>query len=233
MCRSSSDLAALLESRYFARGVLAGRGLAFEDNDLVEQVYAMAAEQSTYAFRELPKYQRRAASVMFRSIARGVTDETMSRVREQLLKDVRAAVQLPPEARERAVRRSLGRIGIAGADKHVVRTIVRTQTSIADSAAYWVVTRGNPDVWGYELVVHADERTRPAHWAMRGVRYPKEHIFWRRYFPPNGYNCRCRGRAIKFGDPRARVRAFEGTPEVDPGFRFNPGMLMFGVNSSS
>lgn len=36
-----------------------------------------------------------------------------------------------------------------------------------------------------------DGRTRPSHAALHGRIYPLEHPFWKTYWPPWGYNCRC------------------------------------------
>jgi SPP1 gp7 family putative phage head morphogenesis protein len=36
-----------------------------------------------------------------------------------------------------------------------------------------------------------DGRTRPSHAALHGLVYPLDHPFWKTYWPPWGYNCRC------------------------------------------
>ena len=36
-----------------------------------------------------------------------------------------------------------------------------------------------------------DTRVRPAHQSLQGVTLPVTDPFWRRYWPPNGWNCRC------------------------------------------
>lgn len=36
-----------------------------------------------------------------------------------------------------------------------------------------------------------DGRTRPSHAALHGLIYPLDHPFWRTYWPPWDYNCRC------------------------------------------
>lgn len=43
--------------------------------------------------------------------------------------------------------------------------------------------------WQYIAV--EDKRTRPSHTALDGKVYPAEHEFWDKYYPPNGFRCRC------------------------------------------
>jgi len=48
--------------------------------------------------------------------------------------------------------------------------------------------------WQYLAVL--DERTRPAHRALHGKIVPADDPFWDYYYPPNGWGCRCRVRAL-------------------------------------
>lgn len=58
-----------------------------------------------------------------------------------------------------------------------------------------------------------DRRTRPAHRAMNGKVFRFDDPFWNKFFPPNGWNCRCTVRALS---DRALQR--EGIkPEVSQG----------------
>lgn len=43
--------------------------------------------------------------------------------------------------------------------------------------------------WRYSAV--NDGRTRPAHRAMDGRVFPADHPIWDKWYPPNGYRCRC------------------------------------------
>lgn len=83
---------------------------------------------------------------------------------------------------------------------------------------------------------------RPEHRLLEGVRLPKDDPFWKRYLPPNGWNCRCTVLEIwndediakeDFGitgvDPRKR------SPEelnLLPAFDGNAGILGYGRGGS-
>lgn len=64
-----------------------------------------------------------------------------------------------------------------------------------------------------------DERTRDSHRALNGIVRPVDDAFWKTYFPPNGWNCRCE--AIQTDD---KVTPVPGKlPVLDEMFRRNPG----------
>lgn len=199
-------------------------GATLDFSEVESCAVAMADDHAVRVFRQLPKAQRRAANLMYRSIARGVTEENMSRVRAQLLRAVRIASKMPQAKRLQYIRRQLSALRLYGEDSGAISTVVRTQTSIADSISSWLEAWADPDVWGFEYVARPD--ARPEHRALHGTRYPKSHKFWRKYFPPNGWNCRCRARIIRYRSTLARIKPFVGTPDVDPGFRFNPGIAV-------
>ncbi len=45
-----------------------------------------------------------------------------------------------------------------------------------------------PDI---EYMTAGDEAVRDEHEALNGLIFPRDHSFWSKYYPPNGYNCRC------------------------------------------
>lgn len=80
--------------------------------------------------------------------------------------------------------------------------------------------------WQYVAVM--DARTRPTHAALNGKIWPATSEVWRRIYPPNGFNCRCRVRAYTPAElarkglqvePDATIPA--GFP--DEGFDYSPG----------
>lgn len=202
-------------------------GVAMSDDDLWRDVEDTAVVAMSLAqVRAAPKYAKKSMRELYRSFARSSTRSTMAEVRDALLR----GVLQNPAMRLRDVREELRRVGIRGDDRDsVVRTLINTQSHIAGNAATWLSTIDDPDVWGYRYVTADDERVRPAHWKLHGVRYPKRHWFWRRYAPPNGWNCRCKIVPIYFGSRLARQRAHDGRPDVDEAFLWNPGRVLQGI----
>jgi SPP1 gp7 family putative phage head morphogenesis protein len=84
--------------------------------------------------------------------------------------------------------------GVSAANPWVLETIVRTQTQIAYSAGRENGLR-DPSIqeilWGFEYVTVGDDRVRPTHAAMDGVRRGKADSIWNQWTPPCGWNCRC------------------------------------------
>lgn len=66
-----------------------------------------------------------------------------------------------------------------------------------------------------------DARTRPSHAALNGKVYRKDDPVWNAIYPPNGFNCRCRTRALTAGQLAREGRQAEAaqtvTREVDAG----------------
>jgi SPP1 gp7 family putative phage head morphogenesis protein len=109
--------------------------------------------------------------------------------------------------------------------------------------------------WQYVAVM--DSRTRPAHRALNGRVFRYDDKAWGAFWPPNGYRCRCRVRALSNDDMTERgitvsdstgylrdveVPAGNGKTATvtaykapgmqkgfapDPGFNFNPGQTVW------
>ncbi len=130
--------------------------------------------------------------------------------------------------------------GISDKQKHFqLETIYRTQTQMAYGAGQWEVEQ-DPDIdeliWGFEYVTTDDDRVRPTHAGLDGVKLPKGDLFWQHNTPPNGWNCRCQ-RIPLFESPEdgpiPPPEEFEGVkPGADKGFRAPPSQV-FGLRFPS
>ena len=120
----------------------------------------------------------------------------------------------------------------------LAETLFRTQSQQAYAAGRWNTAMDSDIgdyIWGFEYVTAGDNRVREGHRVLEGVRLPKEDPFWKKYFPPNGWNCRCTTleiwkdeatAQIDFGitgrDPRKRTADAMNVPKE---FRGNVGIF--------
>ena len=81
--------------------------------------------------------------------------------------------------------------------------------------------------WQYKAVL--DSRTRPTHAAMHNYVAPADDPIWDVWFPPNGFNCRCRVIAISRKEyERIEKKPFTGV-QPDEGFRNNVAKMRVDV----
>ncbi len=78
--------------------------------------------------------------------------------------------------------------------------------------------------WQYIAVL--DSRTRPAHAALNGKTLKANDPFWDTGYPPQGYNCRCRTRALDEQQVQEMgLKVIKGSQlkfKPDDGFESNP-----------
>lgn len=105
--------------------------------------------------------------------------------------------------------------------------IYRTNIQSAYQAGRYAEMKQSIDnlpYWQYIAVM--DIRTRPSHAALHGKVLRADDPFWKTNYPPNGYNCRCRVRALTEDQVREMgLRIYTGSQlkfEPDKGFDFNP-----------
>lgn len=127
-------------------------------------------------------------------------------------------------------------LGIDNTKDYQLETIFRTQSSLAYGAGRWIADQ-DPDIqeilWGYEYSTVGDDRVREEHAILDGTILPKDDPFWQRFWPPNGWNCRCIAIPI-FADEVDQVDAPEFTDTGEPiapdeDFDFNPGEIFDGA----
>ena len=101
----------------------------------------------------------------------------------------------------------------------------------AQMAARWESFQEDGDRYNLQYRTQRDDRVRPEHAPLDRVTLPMSDPFWKEFFPPNGWNCRClavqvlkskypvtpHDEAMRLGQEALR-RDTRGI------FRFNPGM---------
>lgn len=98
-------------------------------------------------------------------------------------------------------------------------------------AASWAKTEADGDRYELQYRTAGDGHVRPAHKALNGTTLPPSAEFWRYYFPPNDWGCRCTAQQVRRGkfqasDPNEAMRRGNeatNTPKKKI-FRFNPGI---------
>lgn len=105
--------------------------------------------------------------------------------------------------------------------------IYRTNLQSAYSAGRYKqmeeVGRHRP-YWQYRAIM--DSRTRPAHAAMNNKVYDYRHPIWDKWYPPNGFGCRCYVKSISRNQLEQRdLEPSIDPPTVDPdeGWNYNVG----------
>lgn len=116
-------------------------------------------------------------------------------------------------------------------NRHYLRTEYNFAVQSASMAARWEEQRD--DGGGRYLLQYrtaGDGKVRKAHQELNGITLPASDPFWDRYYPPNGFNCRCvvaKVRAAKYPATDSE-EAMKAGDKATAGkyaemFRFNPG----------
>lgn len=93
-----------------------------------------------------------------------------------------------------------------------LKTIFQTNLQTAYQAGRYQAFMGNiadRPYWMYVAVM--DRRTRPQHAALNGLVFRSDDPFWDSFYPPNGFNCRCRVRALDDDNLRERDLALSSS----------------------
>ena len=76
--------------------------------------------------------------------------------------------------------------------KNIFFTNMRVAYQVQKAKKYYA----DKNVKYLKYIAILDKRTRISHAKLNGTILPKDDEFWASHFPPNGWNCRCRVRAI-------------------------------------
>lgn len=102
----------------------------------------------------------------------------------------------------------------------------------ANMAAKWEQFLKDGDRYNLQYRTAGDDHVRPEHAALERITLPPSHPFWEKYFPPNGWNCRCtvvQVRKSKYPvTPDSKIQHLiqenDSQNPKEAMFRFNPGM---------
>jgi len=109
-----------------------------------------------------------------------------------------------------------------------LKTIYETNTQSAYNAGRWDIQKRDSKRRPYLMLIEIlDGSTRHNHKIMSGSIASVNSNFWRRWYPPNGFNCRGRVRSLKAADAKKRGIRIKDNLRPDPGFSGNPGILAF------
>lgn len=185
-------------------------------------------------FRGRKDVDIKALQKQYDSTALAVLNSVADNINNDLQKTVQHLIETGSHVKE--AKQVLGlkfeQYGIKPASKSQLETIFRTQTQIAYSAGKYNAERNDPfiydHIWGYRYVTAGDDRVRPSHAILDGVTLPKGNPFWNRFYPPNGFNCRCQ--AIPLFEPHTIVKPPKRLPDgaivrPDVGFSWSAGHI--------
>lgn len=108
----------------------------------------------------------------------------------------------------------------------VVQTQFRTASQVAFNMGMYIQTQQDDSIWGYEYVTAEDDRVRPEHEAMHGVVRPKNDPIWNKWWPPNGWNCRCVLIPLDEAPEHVTDARTIRSLEPDAGWGFNPALVL-------
>lgn len=179
--------------------------------------------------------RRKALAKRYSTSALNVLNGVGARVETSLRKTVNELIVdgAPLGEGIKALGEKFDELGLSPKHGYQLETIFRTQSQVAYGAGRWQADQ-DPEIqsilWGYEYSTVGDDRVRPEHKALDGVRLPKDDPFWKRFWPPNGWSCRCTVIPI-FDEVEIKraplfVPGTETPVQPDPDFNFNAGLVL-------
>lgn len=85
------------------------------------------------------------------------------------------------------------------------------------------ILSNNNEIKYYEYITMRDERVRPTHRDMDGRIYKVNDPIWNTWFPPNGFNCRCKIKGLTTTQAISKgITTSKPLYLPDAGYAFNP-----------
>jgi SPP1 gp7 family putative phage head morphogenesis protein len=111
----------------------------------------------------------------------------------------------------------------------------------SQAASKWVDIRKTKQALPYlQYDTAGDDKVRPEHAAMDGITLPVDDPFWKSFYPPNGWNCRCTVRKVAGGNVTSKddinYPSEKAVPKIfrtnigNDLYVFSPEMPFFNVN---
>ncbi len=114
-------------------------------------------------------------------------------------------------------------------NKHYLHAEYKNAVGQSQMAQKWQDYEKSADRFYLEYSTAGDSDVRPEHARLDGITLPVDSEFWSKYYPPNGWGCRCRARqvlksqATKSNAGNAVQEGDKATAGKDSIFRFNAG----------
>lgn len=170
-----------------------GHALGLAPTDAVAYLRSLGVEVASGWQDALEVARRRAFTVT------GMASEALLETTRRLVETMVSTGQTRREAAEslEAALRRAGWWGEGAGTPWRVRTILSTNAGVAYGAGRYRRQIDNAvarPYWQYTAVL--DGVTRPSHRRLNGTVFVADSPAWRAIYPPNGFNCRCRVRAL-------------------------------------
>lgn len=82
-------------------------------------------------------------------------------------------------------------------NRNYLRAEYNFATASAQAAAQWERIEADADRYHLQYRTAGDDRVRDEHQKLEGITLPPSDSFWDTYYPPNGWNCRCRAVQVR------------------------------------
>ena len=147
--------------------------------------------------------------------------QTVNNALESFTRDL-VSQGLPTSSMVKLLGEEFRRLGVDPKNAYSLENIARTKAQIVYNSAKYEEEQEDyiQDIlWGYTYRTVGDNRVREEHAALEGVTLPKDDPFWTKFYPPNGWSCRCTVIAVfetqRIKRPPTGItidKSFEGTP---------------------